>query len=130
MSVAVCCKSQQRISEGLRGELTVQLRAAVLAQRIRKFQRVQLDVRITVGETLDQRRNGLSWARGRCGDPIAYVQNERPVFVYEVVGGCFDCGRSMLARMFVCCLPSEIEHTNSLLHRVLLSAKHIVSGQQ
>jgi hypothetical protein len=35
MSVAVCRKSQQRIGEGFRGKLAVQLRAAVLAQRIR-----------------------------------------------------------------------------------------------
>jgi hypothetical protein len=55
MSVAVCRKSQQRIGEGFRCELTVQLRATVLAQRIRQFERVQLDVRIAVGEALDQR---------------------------------------------------------------------------
>lgn len=54
MRVAIRRKAQQRVCKSLRGELAVQLRAAVLAQGIGELERVELDVRVAVGETFDE----------------------------------------------------------------------------
>ena len=102
MRVAIRSEAQQRICERLRGELAVQLRTAVLAQRIGELERVELDVRVAVGQAFDQGGYGLSWAGGRCAYAVADVEDERPVFVYEVVGGCLDCGWGALASVSGC----------------------------
>lgn len=107
MRVAIRREAQQRICESLRGELAVQLRAAVLAQRIGELERVELDVRVAVGETFDEGRYSLGWAGGRGAYAVAYVEDERPVFVYKVVGGCLDCGWGALASVSSCTMSSS-----------------------
>lgn len=67
----------------------MQFRTAILAQRIGEFEGVQLHVGISVSETLDEGGDGLCGTRGRGGNPVADVEDERPVLVDEVVGSCF-----------------------------------------
>ena len=107
MRVAIGSKAQQRICESFRREFAVQLRAAVLAERIGEFERVELDVRVAVGQAFDQGGYGLSWAGGRCAYAVADIEDERPVFVYEVVGGCLDCEWGALASVSSCTVSSE-----------------------
>ena len=85
----------------------MQLRAAVLAQRIGELERVELDVRVAVGETLDEGRYSLGWAGGRGAYAVAYVEDKRPVFIYKVVGGCLDCGWGALASVSSCTTSSS-----------------------
>lgn len=73
VGVAVGCEAQQCIGEGLRGKLSVKFGAAVLAQRIGELEGVQLDVGISVCETLDQGRHSLRRTGRRGGDPVANI---------------------------------------------------------
>lgn len=54
MSVAVCSKAQQCIGKCFRSKLSVQFGSAVLAQRIRELESVELDIGVSVGKTLDK----------------------------------------------------------------------------
>ena len=107
MRVAIRSEAQQRICESLRGEFAVQLRTAVLAQRIGELERVELDVRVAVRQAFDEGGYGLGWAGGRGAYAVAYVEDERPVFVYKVVGGCLDCRWGALASVSSCTMSSS-----------------------
>ena len=107
MRVTIRREAQQRICESLRGKLAVQLGAAVLAQRIGEFERVELHVRVAVGQAFDEGGYSLRWARRRGAYAVAYVEDERPVFVDKVVGGCLYCGRGALASVSSCTTSSS-----------------------
>lgn len=54
MSVAVCSKAQQCIGESLRSKFSVKFGSAVLAQRIRELEGVELDIGVSVSEAFDE----------------------------------------------------------------------------
>lgn len=55
MGGAVGGEAQQGIGEGLGGEFAVERRSAILRQRVRQLERVQLHVGVAVRQSLDQR---------------------------------------------------------------------------
>lgn len=90
MRIAIRCQSQQRIRKSFGSKFSVECNSAVLRQRVGEFEGIELDVGVTVGESLYDGGYGLRRTRIVGGDAIAYIEDEFPVFAREILVGGLD----------------------------------------